>query len=358
MPALILPPAQSGGHVLLVDGSAYMYRAYHALPPISRKSDGLQLNAVVGFCAMIWKLLCDLEPGAKPTHFGIVFDKSRVTFRTALYPDYQAGRPETPEDLRSQLGLVREAVRAFNIACLEQQDFEADDLIATYTRQACEAGFTVTIVSSDKDLMQLINERVVLYDTMRDRRVGRLEVMEKFGVPPEQVVDVQALMGDPTDNVPGVPGIGVKTAARLITEYGDLETLLSRANEIKQEKVRLTIVTHADKARLSRKLVTLNDHVKLEIPISALAFCDPDYRRLIGFLKAMELDTLTRRVSVASGINAATIEPDMRLRAHSQGNVGLTPQRDSHVRQRTGGESSSAQGELFPEETRGVNQHS
>src|SRR6202167_5813280 len=216
-------PLKKGDHVFLVDGSGYIFRAYHALPPINRKSDGLQLNAVFGFCNMLWKLLRDMKPEDKPTHLAVVFDLSEKTFRTDMYPDYKAHRPDPPDDLRPQFPLIREAVNAFDLPCLEQKGFEADDLIATYVRQACEAGATSTIVSSDKDLMQLVNDGVVMFYTMKDKKIGRAEVIEKFGVPPDKVIEVQALIGDSTDNVPGVPGIGVKTAAQLIGEYGDLE---------------------------------------------------------------------------------------------------------------------------------------
>ena len=228
-PQLSAKPLKKGDHVFLVDGSGYIFRAYHALPPINRKSDGLQLNAVFGFCNMLWKLLRDMKAEEKPTHLAVVFDLSERTFRTEMYPDYKAHRPDPPDDLRPQFPLIREAVHAFDMPCLEQKGFEADDLIATYARQACEAGATATIVSSDKDLMQLVNDSVVMFDTMKDKKIGRAEVIEKFGVPPDKVIEVQALIGDLTDNVPGVPGIGVKTAAQLIGEYGDLETLLKRA---------------------------------------------------------------------------------------------------------------------------------
>ncbi|PWB58770.1 MAG: DNA polymerase I, partial [Bradyrhizobiaceae bacterium] len=301
-----------GDHVFLVDGSSYIFRAYHALPPLNRKSDGLQLNAVYGFCNMLWKLLRDMKPEERPTHLGIVFDKSERTFRNELYAEYKAHRPEAPADLIPQFAYIREAVRAFDLPCLEQLGFEADDLIATYVREACEAGATGTIVSSDKDLMQLVNDCVVMYDTMKERRIGVAEVIEKFGVPPEKVIEVQALIGDSTDNVPGVPGIGVKTAAQLIGEYGDLETLLARANEIKQEKRRQTLIENAEKARLSRRLVTLDDRVKLEVPIGELAVHEPDHKRLIAFLKALEFTTLTRRVAEFAGLDPASIEPDPR----------------------------------------------
>jgi len=305
-------PLKKGDHLFLVDGSGYIFRAYHALPPINRKSDGLQLNAVFGFCNMLWKLLREMKDD-KPTHLAVVFDLSEQTFRTEMYPDYKAHRPDPPDDLKPQFGLIRQAVHAFNLPCLEQKGFEADDLIATYVRQACEAGATSTIVSSDKDLMQLVNDRVVMYDTMKDKKIGHAEVIEKFGVPPDKVIEVQALIGDSTDNVPGVPGIGVKTAAQLIGEYGDLETLLKRASEIKQDKRRQTLIDNADKARLSKKLVTLDDKVKLDVPIGDLAVHEPDHKRLIAFLKAMEFSSLTRRVAEFSSIDIAEIEPDAKL---------------------------------------------
>src|SRR5205085_2568137 len=276
------PPAKvpgKGDHVFLVDGSSYIFRAYHALPPLNRKSDGLQVNAVLGFCNMLWKLLRDMKPEEKPTHLAVVFDKSERTFRTECYPAYKAHRPDAPDDLIPQFPLIREAVRAFDIPCLEMLGFEADDLIATYARQACAVKANVTIVSSDKDLMQLVNDCVVMYDTMKDKCIGIAEVIEKFGVPPEKVIEVQALIGDSTDNVPGVPGIGVKTAAQLIGEYGDLETLLARAGEIKQDKRRQTLIDNAEQARVSKRLVTLDDNVKLEVALSDLAVHEPDHKR-------------------------------------------------------------------------------
>jgi DNA polymerase I len=306
-------PLRKGDHLFLVDGSSYIFRAYHALPPINRKSDGLQLNAVFGFCNMLWKLLRDMKPEEKPTHLAVVFDLSERTFRTEMYPDYKAHRPDPPDDLRPQFPLIREAVQAFDLPCLEQRGFEADDLIATYVREACEAGATATIVSSDKDLMQLVGDCVIMFDTMKDRKIGRAEVVEKFGVPPEKVVEVQALIGDSTDNVPGVPGIGVKTAAQLIGEYGDLETLLKRASEIKQDKRRQTLIENAENARLSKKLVTLDDHVKLDVPIGDLAVHEPDHKRLIAFLKAMEFNSLTRRVAEFAQLDAGAIAADERL---------------------------------------------
>src|ERR1700739_4816994 len=288
-------PAAKGDHVFLVDGSSYIFRAYHALPPLNRKSDGLQVNAVLGFCNMLWKLLRDMPEDNRPTHLAIVFEKSEITSRNKLYPDYKAHRPPAPDDLIPQFALIREAVRAFDLPCLEQNGFEADDLIATYARLATERGATTTIVSSDKDLMQLVTDKVVMYDTMKDRRIGIPEVIEKFGVPPEKVVEVQALAGDSTDNVPGVPGIGVKTAAQLIIEYGDLDQLLFRAGEIKQPKRREALIENAEKARISRQLVLIDGQVQLSVPIGDLAVHEPDHRRLIAFLRAMEFSSLTRR---------------------------------------------------------------
>ncbi len=308
-PVAVKAPAK-GDHVFLVDGSSYIFRAYHALPPLNRKSDGLQVNAVLGFCNMLWKLLRDMPPDDRPTHLAIVFDKSEITFRNKLYPDYKAHRPPAPDDLIPQFPLIREAVRAFDLPCLEQAGFEADDLIATYVRLACARGATATIVSSDKDLMQLVTDCVTMYDTMKDRRIGIAEVIEKFGVPPEKVVEVQALAGDSTDNVPGVPGIGVKTAAQLIVEYGDLEMLLQRAGEIKQPKRREALIENAEKARISRQLVLLDDKVDLEVPLDELAVHEPDARKLIAFLKAMEFSALTRRVAEYAQIDPADIEPD------------------------------------------------
>ncbi len=244
-PAAAKAPAK-GDHVFLVDGSGYIFRAYHALPPLNRKSDGLQVNAVLGFCNMLWKLMRDMPPENRPTHLAIIFDKSEKTFRNDFYPQYKAQRPPAPDDLIPQFALIREAVRAFDLPCLEQIGYEADDLIATYVREACERGATATIVSSDKDLMQLVTDCVTMYDTMKDRRIGIPEVIEKFGVPPEKVVEVQALIGDSVDNVPGVPGVGPKAAGTLISELGSLNRILSAEHnptEIEEElKAKLTSI--------------------------------------------------------------------------------------------------------------------
>ncbi len=330
--------AGKGDHVFLVDGSSYIFRAYHALPPLNRKSDGLQVNAVLGFCNMLWKLLRDMPADNRPTHLAIVFDKSEVTFRNKIYPEYKAHRPPAPDDLIPQFALIREAVRAFDLPCLEQGGFEADDLIATYARQASDRGAHTTIVSSDKDLMQLVNDKIMMYDTMKDRRIGIPEVIEKFGVPPEKVVEVQALAGDSTDNVPGVPGIGIKTAAQLIVEYGDLEQLLFRATEIKQPKRREALIENAEKARISRKLVLLDDKVALEVPLDDLAVHEPDARKLVAFLKAMEFSTLTRRVADYSQIDPANVDADVANSSEARGGAA-----DSAARTK----SPETSGDLF-----------
>jgi DNA polymerase-1 len=309
-------PLKKGDHLFLVDGSGYIFRAYHALPPLTRKSDGLQVNAVLGFCNMLWKLLAEMKDD-KPTHLAVVFDKSEKTFRTEFYPEYKAHRPDAPADLIPQFPLIREAVHAFEIPCLEQAGYEADDLIATYARLASKAKATTTIVSSDKDLMQLVGNGVTMYDTMKDKRIGPAEVAEKFGVGPDKVIEVQALIGDSSDNVPGVPGIGIKTAAQLIGEYGDLETLLKRAQEIKQDKRRQSLIDNAEIARISKRLVTLDQNVPLKVSVDQLAVHEPDYKHLIAFLKAMEFNTITRRVAEKAGIDASQVEADAKLASSS-----------------------------------------
>jgi DNA polymerase-1 len=298
-----------GDHLYLIDGSGYIFRAYHALPPLTRKSDGLPVGAVQGFCNMLWKLLKETNSGHRPTHLAVIFDHSSKSFRNAIYPDYKAQRPEPPADLRPQFGLIRQATRAFNVASVEQANYEADDLIATYARQAVEAGATCRIVSSDKDLMQLVRPGVALYDTMKDREIGEAEVIEKFGVKPDKVIDVQALAGDSVDNVPGVPGIGIKTAAQLINDYGDLETLLAKATDIKQQKRRENLIAFADKARISRKLVTLEDHVPVEHDVASFAVDAPRPSQLIGFLKALEFSSFTRKVAGELDCDPSVIDP-------------------------------------------------
>ena len=291
-----------GSHVYLIDGSGYIFRAFHALPPLSRPSDGLPVGAVHGFCQMLLKLLQDGKDSDKPTHVAVILDAGRITFRNDIYAEYKAHRPPAPEELVPQFPLIRDAVEAFNVACIEQDGFEADDIIATYAREAVAAGGDVTIISSDKDLMQLIRPGVRMLDTMKNRRIGPDEVMEKFGVPPDKVVDVQSLAGDATDNVPGVPGIGIKTAAELINEYGDLDALLARASEIKQPKRREKLIEHAGMARISRQLVTLKQDVPVELPLAASAVQEPRPEVLLAFLQKMEFNSLTKRVADSLGV--------------------------------------------------------
>jgi DNA polymerase-1 len=297
-------PIVKGSHVYLIDGSGYIFRAFHALPPLTRPSDGLPVGAVHGFCAMLWKLLQDAKKSSGPTHLAVIFDASERTFRNEIYKDYKAHRPPAPEELVPQFPLIRQAVRAFSIPCIEQDGYEADDLIATYAKQALAAGGDVTIVSSDKDLMQLVKPGISMLDTMKNRAIGPDEVREKFGVPPEKVVDVQALAGDSTDNVPGVPGIGVKTAAELINEYGDLEALLARAGEIKQPKRRERLTEFADQARISRELVLLKDDVPLEVPAEQLGVREPNPDPLLAFLREMEFSALTKRIAEGMKVEA------------------------------------------------------
>jgi DNA polymerase-1 len=302
---------KKGDHLFLVDGSGYIFRAYHALPPLTRKSDGLPVGAVSGFCNMLWKLMVsarDTDVGVVPSHFAVIFDYSSKTFRNELYAEYKANRSAPPEDLVPQFGLIRQATRAFDLPCIEMEGFEADDLIATYAKLACEAGGDTTIISSDKDLMQLVGATVSMYDPMKDKQIGVPEVVEKWGVPPEKMIDLQALTGDSVDNVPGVPGIGPKTAAQLLEQFGDLDTLLARAAEIKQDKRRQSIIDNADKARISRDLVRLKDDVPVADALSDFALQPPNGPKLISFLKAMEFTSLTRRVAEATGAEPADIE--------------------------------------------------
>ena len=277
-------PVDSSSHVYLVDGSGYIFRAYHALPPLTR-SDGTPVGAVQGFCNMLWKLLEDLKGEDQPTHLAVIFDHSSKTFRNEIYDQYKANRPDLPEDLVPQFSLIREATQAFELPCIEMEGFEADDLIATYARLAADKGARVTVASSDKDLMQLVNDQVTLLDPMKSKRIGHDEVIEKFGVAPDKVVDVQSLAGDSVDNVPGVPGIGIKTAAQLIHEYGDLDTLLERAGEIKQPKRREKLIENAENARVSRLLVTLKPDVPITDELDVFGAADPDAEKLVGLIK-------------------------------------------------------------------------
>ncbi|CUH49735.1 DNA polymerase I [Ruegeria atlantica] len=296
-----------GCHLHLIDGSAFIFRAYHALPPLTRKSDGLPIGAVSGFCNMLQKYVEGNAGPDAPTHVAVIFDKGSHTFRNDMYDLYKANREAMPEDLRPQMPLTREATKAFNIACKELEGYEADDIIATLAVQAREAGGRVTIVSSDKDLMQLVGGGVEMLDAMKNKRIDRDGVIEKFGVGPERVVDVQALAGDSVDNVPGAPGIGVKTAALLINEYGDLETLLDRAEEIKQPKRRQTLIEKRDQIELSKKLVQLDENTPLDFTLDDLEVKDPEPETLLGFLADMEFRTLTKRIAEKLGAEAPAI---------------------------------------------------
>jgi DNA polymerase-1 len=325
LPDVDRPNTQDGPAVrlYLVDGSGFIFRAFHALPPLTRKSDGLPIGAVSGFCNMIWKLLVEMRAQADaPTHLAVVFDHSEQTFRNKLYDQYKAHRPPPPEDLVPQFPLVREATRAFGVPCLELPGYEADDLIAAYACKVRDLGGEVVIVSSDKDLMQLVGDRVSMLDTMKGVKLGPDQVVEKFGVPPNKVVDVQALCGDSVDNVPGAPGIGIKTAAALINEFGDLDTLLARAAEIKQPKRRETLIEFADQIRLSRQLVQLDCDTPLPEPIDALAVDDPDPEKLQAFLEKMEFRTLARRVGDGKGGAAPAATPAPEAKAPPKPNHG------------------------------------
>ncbi|WP_411976225.1 DNA polymerase I [Sulfitobacter faviae] len=296
-----------GHHLHLIDGSAFIFRAYHALPPLTRKSDGLPIGAVAGFCNMLHRYVEGNTGPNAPTHVAVIFDKGSHTFRNDMYDQYKANRDAMPEDLRPQIQLTRTATEAFNIACKELEGYEADDIIATLAVQARAAGGRCTIISSDKDLMQLVGDGVEMLDAMKNKTIDRDGVFEKFGVYPERVVDVQALAGDSVDNVPGAPGIGIKTAALLINEYGDLDALLERAGEIKQPKRRQTLIDHAEQIRLSRNLVLLDENTPLDFTIDDLEVRDPDADRLLGFLSEMEFRTLSKRVAEVLGREAPTI---------------------------------------------------
>lgn len=287
-------------HVFLIDGSGFIFRAYHALPPMTR-GDGTPVNAVYGFTTMLMKLLDDTDAD----HIAVIFDTARKTFRSEIYPQYKAHRPPPPDDLIPQFALVREATQALNVASIELAGFEADDLIATYARQAEAVGAEVTIVSSDKDLMQLVSDNVTMMDAMKNKLINADGVMEKFGVGPDKVIEVQALAGDSADNVPGVPGIGVKTAAQLITEYGDLDTLLARAGEIKQPKRREKLIEFADSARVSRELVTLKTDVDAPVGLDAMAVQQPDPDVLVAFLHEQGFKSLVAKTESRHGVTAA-----------------------------------------------------
>ncbi len=282
-------------HYYLVDGSGYIFRAYYALPPLSRKSDGLPTGAVSGFSNMLFKLLEDSrsdDTENKPTHFAVIFDSARKNFRNDIYKDYKANRSEPPEDLAPQFEYIRKAVKAFNVPCIEQINYEADDLIATYAEKIISSGAKVTVISSDKDLMQLVSKKIRLYDPMKNKVIGEKEVVEKFGVKPTQVVDVQSLAGDSSDNVPGVPGIGIKTAAELINKYKNLENLLKRVEEITQKKRKQTLIDNKKAALISKKLVTLKNDVPIKDKLEDFLIKDIDKEKLYNFLREMEFNRL------------------------------------------------------------------
>ena len=303
-----------GHHLHLIDGSAFIFRAFHALPPLTRKSDGLPVGAVSGFVNMIWKQVQDNKGPDAPTHVAVVFDKGSHTFRNDMYDQYKANRDEMPEDLRPQIPLTRDATRAFNIACLEQEGFEADDIIATLACRAREAGGRVTIISSDKDLMQLVGGGVEMLDAMKNKRIDRDGVIEKFGVGPERVVDVQALAGDSVDNVPGAPGIGIKTAALLINEFGSLEVLLDRAEDVPQPKRRQTLIDNREQIELSKRLVQLDCEMELDYDLDSLEVREPDADGLLGFLASMEFRTISKRVAEELGAEPPIIaEPEREV---------------------------------------------
>jgi len=285
-------------HYYLIDGSGYIFRAYYALPPLSRKSDGLPTGAVSGFCSMLFKLLEESrndDSDNKPTHFAVIFDSARKNFRNDIYSEYKANRAEAPEDLVPQFEYIRKSVKAFNLPSIELTNYEADDLIATYAKKIIKRGAKVTVISSDKDLMQLVSQDIRLYDPMKSKVLGEKEVFEKFGVKPNQVIDVQSLAGDSSDNIPGVPGIGIKTASELINKYKTLDTLLKKANEIPQNKRRETLLANKDKALLSKKLVTLKDDAPVEDDIDSFILKEVKKEKLYDFLREMEFNKLLSR---------------------------------------------------------------
>ena len=297
-------------HIYLVDGSTYIFRAYHALPPLTRKSDGFPVGAISGFCNMLDKLIKDEREKNNLTHLLVIFDASGKTFRNEIYPEYKANRSTPPDDLIPQFPVIRKATDAFNVTHVEMLGYEADDLIASYAKAAVDEQMKVTIVSSDKDLMQLVKEDVSMLDTMKNRLIKKNEVIEKFGVEPNRVIDVQSLAGDSVDNIPGVPGIGIKTASLLINEYDNLDNLLEKASNIKQNKRRESLIEFADQARLSRELVTLKDDVELPIPIKNIEIQSINPEKLISFLKGMEFKTLTEKKAREFNLNLDEIKTE------------------------------------------------
>lgn len=303
------PNNNGTNNIFLIDGSGFIFRAYHALPPLTNPH-GVPVNAVMGFTNMLSKLISDMEI----KNIAVVFDAARKNFRYDIYPEYKANRSETPEDLAPQFPLIRKATEAFSIPSIEKEGYEADDIIASYVKQAEKTGLHITIVSSDKDLMQLLGPNVSLFDPMKYKYMGEAEVLEKFGVTPDKVVDVQALAGDSSDNIPGVPGIGLKTAAQLINEYGDLETLLARASEIKQNKRRESLIEFADKARLSKQLVQLATDVQLPLKLEDIKIKTPDRKKLFAFLEDQGFKSILSRMERKF---PATAENEQELEASS-----------------------------------------
>ena len=304
-------------HFYLVDGSGYIFRAYYALPPLTRKSDGLPTGAVSGFCSMLFKLLEDSKSNQnlqKPTHFAVIFDSARKTFRNEIYNDYKANRSEAPDDLAPQFEYIRKSVLAFNLPSVELINYEADDLIATYTDKILNAGAKVTIVSSDKDLMQLYRKNVRIYDPMKNKFISEDDIFNKFGVDSSKVIDVQALAGDSSDNVPGVPGIGIKTAAELINKYVNLENLLESAHEIKQNKRRETLIENKDKALISKKLVTLKHDAPIKIAPNEFQLKDIDKDKLYKFLREMEFNRLlSSAISAYGEPNLSSFKKEIKI---------------------------------------------
>ena len=299
-------------HLYLIDGSGFIFRAYHRLPPLSNPQ-GVPVGAVYGFTAMLWKIIEELNGADEPTHLAVIFDAAKQNFRNDIYGDYKANRPPPPEDLVPQFPLIRDAVRAFSVPCIEVQGYEADDIIACYVKQATALGYNVTIVSSDKDLMQLVNDRVDMLDTMKNERIAHDQVVAKFGVPPEKVGEVLALMGDSVDNVPGVPGVGPKTAAELIRQYGDVETVLANVDQIKKPKLKEALVNHADDARLSRVLVELKSDVDLPQPLDELTLREPPHDPLRVFLAQHGFKSLLAKLgrdALAAEAAAVPAEPE------------------------------------------------
>ncbi len=313
---------QKNDHFYLIDGSGYIFRAYYALPPLTRKSDGLPTGAVSGFCSMLFKLLEDSKSDKnlqKPTHFAVIFDSARKTFRNEIYSDYKANRAEAPDDLAPQFEYIRKSVLAFNLPSVELINYEADDLIATYVDKILKEGAKVTIVSSDKDLMQLYKKNVRIYDPMKNKFITEVDIIKKFGVNSSKVIDVQALAGDSSDNVPGVPGIGVKTAAELINKYDTLEKLLDHAKEIKQNKRRETLIENKDKALISKKLVTLKHDAPIDRDLHEFELKEIDKDKLYKFLREMEFNRLlSSAISAYGEPNLSSINTENKTKVNSK----------------------------------------